>query len=118
MPLGQAPFGTREPGDGPRAPKSPFRLSDPRGWLLWVAVAALLALVLARRGDKGSKFSLAGNLAGPSECITHRSCAEGWRCFAVPKDDPFVVTGVCAQVCESALQCPGHYRCEQVAANK
>jgi hypothetical protein len=49
------------------------------------------------------------------ECLTDKSCKAGWRCFAVPKDDPFVVSGNCAQVCEGDLQCPPHFQCLKVA---
>jgi hypothetical protein len=123
MPLGQAPFGSREPA----GPDEPPEQRDPRfssggrlgvsRWLFLVAFVAMLAYFAALASRAGARVSdrAPGALAGPSECITDRSCGEGWRCYAVPKDDPFVVTGRCAQVCEGDLQCPPHFRCESVA---
>lgn len=121
MPLGQAPYGSRtpagrdEPPDGDPRP-GPGRFGGAGRWMFSIAFIALLAYFAAlasRSGVKGP--ARAGGVAGPSECLTDRSCAEGWRCFAIPKDDPFAVTGRCAQACEGDLQCPAHFACQQVA---
>ncbi|MBK7864678.1 MAG: hypothetical protein IPJ65_39950 [Archangiaceae bacterium] len=125
MPLGQTPFGSRPPtgpDEGPDPEGGPGsgsrRFPGVSRWLLMIGFIAMLAYMAALASRQGSRASdgRAGAAAGPSECITDRSCAEGWRCYAVPKDDPFVVTGVCVQLCEGDLQCPPHFRCEPVAA--
>ena len=124
MPLGQAPYGSRtpsqpdEPGDDDRRPREGSARRPPAfRWLFLISFVALLAY-FAAMATRGVSKSREGGVAGPAECLTDRSCAEGWRCYAVPKDDPFAVSGVCTQQCEGDLQCPAHFRCESVAATK
>jgi hypothetical protein len=121
MPLGQAPYGSRSPpdpeeGEGPKPPSGPppgLRIS----WFLVIPLVALLAYLAAGRGTRGPGHNEDGP-TGVHECLTHRSCAADWRCYAVPKDDPFAVPGICAQLCEGDLQCPSQHRCEEVAVGK
>lgn len=110
MPLGQAPFGTRTPS-APEPPQQPQPARPSRfGPLIWIMLGGLVvaSVFTMRRGDKKP-------ISDTTECLTDRACGAGWRCFAVPKDDGFAVTGVCSQVCESDLQCATHFRCDEVA---
>lgn len=123
MPLGQAPYGSRQT---PRDPdgedsrdsggKSPGGRPGGFSWILWIPIVAMVAFVAANWGKSGK--ATPRGVAGPTECLTDKSCGAGSRCFAVPKDDPFVVVGECAQACEGDLQCPARHRCEDVAVGK
>ncbi|MBL8954035.1 MAG: hypothetical protein JNK82_24880 [Myxococcaceae bacterium] len=119
MPLGQAPFGSRQPGreppDDDPSPSSGRFPSLSRSFFVvgFIALLAYLA-AMASRGTVAEKQS-GPPKAGP--CLTNRSCAEGWRCFVVPKDDPFAVEGECSQPCEGSLQCPEQFECKQVAVS-
>lgn len=119
MPLGQAPFGSRQtprdeepPGDPRQRPVNTGR------WLLFAGAAVLLAFAFARGGTGRAADRKQAGAPGPSPCLTNRSCAEHWACYVVPKDDPFAAEGECSQVCESDLQCPAQHRCEQVAVGE
>ncbi len=57
-------------------------------------------------------------ISDTTECLTTKSCGEGWRCYAEPKDDPFATSGVCSQTCESSLQCATHFKCVAVSKTK
>lgn len=84
-------------------------MKDPRGWLIWVGVAATLGILLATRGSGGVK-------AGPgSECMVHRDCAKALRCYALPKDDPFATYGKCVEPCLDDLQCGAGMKCAVTA---
>ena len=120
MPLGQAPYGSRQspPGEPPPDPDRGSRRVG-YGSRIFLIGAGAMILLMWLRGSYGRGYETNPHgPAGPNPCLTDRSCAEGWRCYAVPKDDPFTVEGQCAQVCESDLQCPAHFRCERVAATK
>ena len=117
MPLGQAPYGSRQTPPDEEPPEDPRirgdRLVSQGRWVLFAGVAVMLAFMMARTGTRASDKKEGGYArAGP--CLTDRSCAQGWRCYVIPKDDPFAVEGECSQVCEDDLQCPGQYRCEKV----
>ena len=121
MPLGQAPYGSRQEPPGQEPPEDPRQRGDrlvARGrWIFFMGTAVLLAFVAARGAGRGADRSAHGP-QGPNPCLTDKSCAAGWRCYAIPKDDPFVVEGQCAQACEDSLQCPSHFQCEKVAVAK
>lgn len=122
MPLGQAPYGSRQTPRDEEPPEDPDQRGNrpamPGRWLLFASAAVLLAFMLARGGRSAADRKAAAGVAGPSPCLTNRSCAEHWYCYVVPKDDPFAVEGECSQVCESDLQCPAKYRCEKVAVGE
>jgi len=123
MPLGQAPFGSRQTPPDEEPPQDPRargdRLVSQGRWIFLMGSAVLLAFVAARGMGGGKTGDRAeGGFARPGPCLTDRSCAKGWRCFVLPKDDPFVTEGECAQVCESSLQCPQHYECLKVSVVK
>jgi hypothetical protein len=80
--------------------------------------AVLLAFVAARGTGRSSADRNAHGPTGPNPCLTDRSCAQGWRCYAIPKDDPFAVEGECTQQCEDSLQCPAHFSCVKVSVAK
>ncbi len=121
MPLGQAPFGSRqtppddEPPEDPRARGD--RLVRQGRWIFFMGSAVMLAFIAAR-GFGRSNNRAEGGFARPGPCLTDRSCAQGWRCFVIPKDDPFATEGECAQVCDGSLQCPKDYECKAVAIAK
>ncbi|MBS1149233.1 MAG: hypothetical protein H6Q89_931 [Myxococcaceae bacterium] len=88
------------------APKQPMR--DPRGWLLFLAIAAAIAMFAFNRGGKVK--------SGPNlQCLTHSDCARALRCYAVPKDDPFATFGVCVEPCLDDAQCGPGARCAVTA---
>ena len=122
MPLGQAPYGSRQqpssepPEDDPRARGEGYARFGRQ--LFFIGGGVLLLLLVLRGGlFRGNDKNPHGPL-GPSPCLTDRSCADGWRCFVQPKDDPFATEGVCAQGCQGDLQCPAHYRCEPAFVTK
>lgn len=118
MPLGQAPFGSRQTPRDEEPPEDPRgrgdRLVSQGRWIFFVGTAAILAFLVARGTGTRSSDRKEGGFARAGPCLTDRSCAQGWRCYVVPKDDPFAVEGECAQVCEGDLQCPSQHRCETV----
>jgi hypothetical protein len=80
-------------------------------WVYWV-LASLLVGVTAWQMRSGEKKATDDH----TECLTDRSCGAGWHCFAVPKDDPFAVTGVCSHECTDDTQCSAPLKCTEVAA--
>jgi hypothetical protein len=116
MPLGQAPFGTRtppepEPGQGPpqAGPPAFGRLR----WFFWVLLAALAGVTAWQMWSEKPK-----PVSDSTECLTTASCGAGWRCYAVPKDDPFAVTGVCSHECADDAQCAAPLKCTEVAVTE
>ena len=122
MPLGQAPYGSRQPPGDDEPPQDPRLRGDRRvgqgRWIFLAGTAVLLAFVAARvNGTRASDRKHTGPVgAGP--CLTDRSCASGWHCYVVPKDDPFAVEGECSQGCADDLQCPSQHRCEKVSVGE
>ena len=87
-------------------------MKDPRRWLIWVALAALLGMLAARSGGESVK-------SGPGlECLTHDDCGKALSCYAVPKDDPFATFGVCVEPCVDDLQCPAGMKCVATTKGK
>ncbi|MBX7100982.1 MAG: hypothetical protein K1X89_24920 [Myxococcaceae bacterium] len=66
-------------------------------------VGAIAAFMMSGRRD---------TVGGPGiECLTHGDCAKSLRCFAVPRDAPFVTAGKCREPCVDDLQCERGVRC-------
>lgn len=85
-------------------------MKDPRGWLLWLGLAAAIGLIFMSRGSGGSVKK------GPGfECLTHADCAKALRCYALPKDDPFATFGTCVEPCLDDAQCGPGMKCAVTA---
>src|SRR5437762_14107558 len=97
MPLGQAPYGSREP-PSPEEKPPPSSLRGFPGWSRYIFVLLAVGWVVALIATRGEKKPSA--IGDTTECFADKACGDGWRCFAVPKDDRFAVSGVCSHVCE------------------
>jgi hypothetical protein len=81
--------------------------ADPRRWLLWVGLAALVAFFLVRREPEVKKAN--------GECLSNAECLKVERCVVTPKGDGFATLGRCGEKCAEDLECPAHWRCEFLA---
>ena len=107
MPLGQQPYGSRPEGSGQR-PKTPFRMSDPRRWMLIASAVIMVGFLVYDFSRPRPK------LEPERACLTDKTCDAGYRCLTVPKGDGFPTQGVCAKECTDGGQCGVPLSCQPV----
>jgi len=85
-------------------------MKDPRWWLLIVALAAAVGVLLISRGPK-TKHAHA-------DCLTDEQCLKTERCFVEPKGDGFATYGQCTMTCDDDLQCDPGWRCDDALVDE